>query len=113
MILQQCGGAFLATLTAILITAGPTAMNAQTTLASYSDFAHLPKSGGLPAGWTTWTPRAEISPKFSVDESAGRTGKGALLIDGAGNPAAVGAWRLRVADIHGGSRYRLSAYYRA
>ena len=50
MILQQYGGALLATLTAVLITAGPTAMNAQTKLASYRDFAHLPKSGGLPAG---------------------------------------------------------------
>src|SRR2546421_11695009 len=104
MILQQpsgLSGARLAALSVILISIGTASMSAQTTVAKNRGFAHLSKSGGLPAGWTTWTPRAEISPKFSVDESAGRTGKGALLIDGAGNPPAGGAWRLPVAGIHG------------
>ncbi|MCS6860204.1 MAG: hypothetical protein NZT92_07785, partial [Abditibacteriales bacterium] len=78
----------------------------------FRDFAQLKRVDGAPEGWTTWTPRAEISPRFAVDAAAGRSGRGALKIDGNDNPAAYGAWRHTVAGIVGGRVYRFTAYYR-
>jgi predicted amidohydrolase len=69
-------------------------------------------SGEKPAGWTTWTPRAEISPRFFVDP-AGRDGSGALTIAGDGNAAAVGAWQRTVEGVAPGKSYRFTAWYRA
>lgn len=63
-------------------------------------------------GWTTWSTRAEIAPRFSVDEAAGRSKRGALRIDAGDNPAALGVWRRRIDDIVAGRTYRFTAYYR-
>ncbi len=54
-----------------------------------------------PDGWTTWTPRAEIAPRFFVEPDA-------LAIHGDGNPACHGAWRRRV-EVVGGRCYRFTA----
>jgi predicted amidohydrolase len=82
-------------------------------LAHFRDFAQMKQVNGTPNGWTTWTPRAEIAPCFSVDATAGRNGRGALKIEGNNNPAAFGSWRHRVEEIGGGRVYRFVAYYRA
>lgn len=66
-----------------------------------------------PAGWETWSPRAEITPQLSVDKTGGRDGKEALRIGGGGNPAAFGGWRKRVDGIKPGKTYRLTGWYRA
>lgn len=81
-------------------------------LIHFRDFAQLKQVNGIPEGWTKWTPRAEISPRFAVDATAGRNGRGALKMDGNNNPAAYGAWRHTVAGIVGGRVYRFTAYYR-
>jgi predicted amidohydrolase len=79
----------------------------------FRDFAQMKQADGLPEGWTTRTPRAEIAPRFSVDATAGRAGRGALKIDSHNNPAAFGSWQRRVAGVIGGRAYRFVAYYRA
>ena len=40
---------------------------------------------GMPSGWRTWAPRAEIAPRTYVDTVHYRTGPGALAITGNGN----------------------------
>lgn len=82
-------------------------------LAHFRDFASQRSGNGLPEGWETWSPRPEIAPRFSVDAMGGRTGKGALKMEGRDDPAAFGAWRRRVDGIVGGRVYRFSACYRA
>src|SRR5437660_1744968 len=49
-------------------------------------------------GWATWSPRAEIAPKFAVNATGGRAGGGALSIACA-KPAEFGAWRTVVSGI--------------
>jgi predicted amidohydrolase len=77
-------------------------------VARFSEFA---PSGGAAEGWKTWTPRAEISPRFSVDGATGRSGGGSLALEAGGSPAAVGAWRREV-PVQAGKTYRINAYYR-
>jgi predicted amidohydrolase len=79
---------------------------------SFSGFNQVEQSEGVPAGWKTWSPRAEISPRFSVDPAAGIGGHGALRVDGGGNPGAYGAWQYRIQNITAGRFYRLIAHYR-
>lgn len=75
------------------------------TVAHFSDFGD---------GWTTWSPRAEVAPRFGVDQDAGRSKPGALRIEAAGdNPAALGAWRRQVDHIVAGQTYQFTAYCRA
>ncbi len=81
------------------------------TVADFRDFARVDQADGAPQGWTTWSPRDEIAPSFSVDPAVGRAGRGALRIEGS-NPAAFGAWRRRVENIAGGRAYRFVAHYR-
>jgi predicted amidohydrolase len=81
-------------------------------LAHFHDF-RAPAAGGLPEGWTTWSPRNAIAPRFALDPHGGRSGSGALKIEGSANPAAFGAWRRRVEGVAGGQVYRFTAYYRA
>jgi predicted amidohydrolase len=81
-------------------------------LASFRAFSRLPVADGAPAGWRTWSPRAEIAPRFSVDAAVGRSGGGSLRISGGGNPGAFGAWRARITGVVGGRTYRLSAWCR-
>ena len=72
------------------------------TIAHFADFA--------PADWATWSPRAEIGPRFSLDNEVGRTKNGALRIEAGDNPAALGVWRRQVDSIAGGRTYRFTAY---
>lgn len=81
-------------------------------LAHFRDFAQLKQSNGVPEGWTQWSPRPEIAPRFAVDPAAGRSGRGSLRIEGNNNPAAFGAWRCAVDNIVAGRTYRFTAYYR-
>ncbi len=79
-------------------------------------FAHFSAKGqtnGAPEGWTTWCPRAEIAPRFTVDTGPAHAGHGSLKIDGNGSPAAFGAWRTTVSGIISGRVYRFTAYYKA
>lgn len=90
-----------------------TASPATISIVRFLGFSGIPQSDGRPAGWQTWSPRREISPRFSVDPQAGRGGRGALRIDGGGNPGSYGAWQYRIQDIKGGRYYHLVAYCRA
>jgi len=80
---------------------------------------HVVQSGfsagpdGLPPGWNTWAPRAEIAPRTYVDTVHYHTGPGALAISGNGNAGVHGGWEFAVADIESGAWYRFTAYYRA
>jgi predicted amidohydrolase len=85
---------------------------AETLIAHYDSFSLSKPTEPVPDGWSVWTPRAEISPRFTVDPKAGRQKLGALRIDGNRNPASFGAWRRRVVGIAGGHTYRLAAFYR-
>jgi len=82
-------------------------------IAHFRDFAGQKQVNGAPEGWETWSPRAEIAPRFSIDAKGGRAGRGALKVEGGGNPAAFGAWRRRVEGIVGGRVYRFTACYQA
>ncbi len=82
-------------------------------LAHFSDFARPEQQEGAPQGWTKWASMPSIVPRFAVDPTGGRTGKGTLEIQGNGNSAACGAWRRRVEGIVGGRVYRFHACYRA
>jgi predicted amidohydrolase len=82
-------------------------------LAHFQDFTRLSHPNEASQGWTTWVALEKLAPRFAVDPTGGRTGKGALEIQGAGNPVACGAWRCRVDGIVGGRVYRFHARYRA
>ena len=62
-----------------------------------------------PEGWTTWTAREEISPRFYVDAEGGKLGP-ALVIAGNKNPAAHGSWQKRI-PVTPGSCYRFTTWY--
>lgn len=64
-------------------------------------------------GWSRWSPREEIAPRFSVDPHGGRGGGGALRLEGGGDAASFGAWRRRVEGVAPAHVYRLVAWYRA
>jgi predicted amidohydrolase len=101
------------TLVALMTTlSAPQTAQPPKTLARFTDFHAVGPDGAPPVGWSIWTPRSEISPAFSVDANGGRTGKGALVIRGNGNAAAVGSWRTEVAGVVPGKAYRFTAWYR-
>lgn len=100
------------TLAALMITQPPPQSIQPKTLAHFTDFRAVGPDGAPPAGWSIWTPRQEISPAFSVEPAAGRAGKGALVIRGNGNSAAVGSWRTDVMGVVPGRAYRFTAWYR-
>jgi predicted amidohydrolase len=64
-------------------------------------------------GWTTWSPRAEIAPKFSQDPSGGRNGHPALKIEAGATENTFGKWQKRIEDVTPGKSYTMTAYYRA
>lgn len=66
-----------------------------------------------PNAWTTWAPRKEVVPKSSVAIDAGAGGRPALVLAGGGNPFACGCWRLPLAGVRAGRRYRVEAVFRA
>lgn len=57
-----------------------------------------------PDGWTTWSPRAELAPRFEAEGST-------LAIYGSGQAAYSGAWRRRL-DVSGGRHYHFTASFR-
>src|SRR5258708_11085311 len=63
--------------------------------------------------WTTWSPRAEIAPRFAAESSGGPEGGGALKIEGKGDSVFWGSWRKKVSGISGGRTYRFTAHFRA
>ncbi len=65
-----------------------------------------------PGDWLAWAPRDEIKPRFAVDTSVGRSGRGALKIQSRADRE-FGAWRTKVSGLQGGRTYRFSAWYRA
>jgi predicted amidohydrolase len=71
-----------------------------------------PGPNGLPAGWTTWSPREEIAPRTFVDAVHYRRRPGSLAISGNGNAAEHGGWEYAVAGVEAGAWYRFTAYYR-
>ncbi|MDZ7637102.1 MAG: carbon-nitrogen hydrolase family protein [Bryobacterales bacterium] len=66
-----------------------------------------------PAGWRTWSQRAETMPRVYVDAATNLGEPGALAVSGDGNPAAYGGWERELAGIVPGNWYRLEASYRA
>ena len=52
--------------------------------------------GSAPAGWTTWSARAETAPRCYVDPFHWRGKPGSLAVNGASNTAAHGGWRREV-----------------
>lgn len=82
-------------------------------IAHFHAFTAPKITGGQPEGWSTFTPRDEIAPRFSVDSKGGRTGAGALRIDSGGKVAAFGGWRTQISGLTGNRAYRFSAWYRA
>ena len=71
-----------------------------------------PGPDGKPAGWTTWSARAETAPRCFVDTLRFRSKGGSLAISGASNIAEHGGWERAVPGIEAGSWYRMTAYYR-
>src|SRR2546425_706073 len=55
-----------------------------------------PGPDGNPAGWTTWSARAETAPRCFVDTLRYRSGPGSLAINGASNIAEHGGWERTV-----------------
>jgi predicted amidohydrolase len=63
-------------------------------------------------GWTSWSPRDEIMPKFSIDAKGGRSNTPALTIQSR-DANDFGGWEKRFDNISGGSTYRFTTWYRA
>src|SRR5262249_35317347 len=63
--------------------------------------------------WTSWAPRPEIAPKFTVEAAGGMNGDGSLKIQGISDSAAWGSWRKTVSGIKGSKHYRFTAHFRA
>src|SRR5258708_12255159 len=74
--------------------------------------AFHPGPDGKPAGWTTWSARAETAPRCFVDTLRYRSNPGSLAISGASNIAEHGGWERNVPGIEAGAWYRATAYYR-
>lgn len=72
-----------------------------------------PNAASVTAGtWAPWSPRAELSPRFTIEPRAGRAGGAALRIS-TRDGSDFGAWRTQVEGVTGGRTYRFSAWYRA
>lgn len=93
----------------ILVLVGALSCAAQTAV-HLSGFHSEP--GSLPAGWRTWSQRAEIAPRTFVDASRSHIGKGgSLAISGGSNVAEYGGWEY-AAPVEAKKWYRFVAYYR-
>src|SRR5690349_14999953 len=55
-----------------------------------------PAADGRPAGWTTWSARAENAPRTYVDTVHYRTGPGSLAISGDSRLGGHGGWERAV-----------------
>jgi len=63
-------------------------------------------------GWTASAPRDEIRPHFRIEPHGGRSGRGALVIEGDAREGTTGVWTKTVA-IEGGRAYRFEAWRKA
>jgi predicted amidohydrolase len=81
-------------------------------IAEFRNFPPADTNTGASDGWTPWSPRDEIAPKYSVEAKGGPNGSGALKIE-TGSAAEFGAWRRRVEGLAGGRTYRFGTFYRA
>ena len=62
-------------------------------------------------GWTTGSPRDEITPKFRHDPRGGRDRKGALVTESDARDGLAGWWT-RTVPVQGGRWYRFEAFRR-
>lgn len=62
--------------------------------------------------WSSWSPRKEIEPNWSVEIDAGPGGRSALVIAGNGNRCASGCWRQTLPELRPGRRYRVEALFK-
>ncbi len=67
---------------------------------------------GAPEGWTTASPRAEISPQFSYSPDGGRNGAARFIIQADAREGLQGCWT-KSFPVQGGKFYRASAFHRA
>ena len=74
--------------------------------------AFIAGSNGSPAGWTTWSARAETVPRTFVDQSQYRSHAGSLAISGNSSGRRTAA-EYRVPGVEPGKWYRFTAYYRS
>jgi predicted amidohydrolase len=81
--------------------------------ASVRESAFAPGEDGIPRGWSTWAPRAEIAPKTFVDQARSLGEAGALAISGGGNAASTGGWERAPVPVEPGKWYRFSSAYTA
>ncbi|MBI5385160.1 MAG: carbon-nitrogen hydrolase family protein [Verrucomicrobia bacterium] len=88
------------------------AMAAAPVVTRFNNFTAAEITNAAPGNWLAWAPREEIRPRFSVDKSGGRTGRGALAIKTAA-PSEFGAWRSTISGLTGGRTYCFTAWYRA
>jgi predicted amidohydrolase len=72
-----------------------------------------PTEGGLPPGWKTWAPRAEVMPRTFIDTVHFRTGPGSLAVSGNSNPAELGGWEYLIEGVRPGAWYHFEAWYKA
>ena len=70
------------------------------------------KDGKIAPGWSSWSPRQDLSPKCAVDTATFRSAPNSLSISGNGNPSEYGGWAYTASGIKPGTYYRLSAHYR-
>ena len=65
-----------------------------------------------PNNWSAWSARADAAPRFTVDPYGGPADRPALVVAGTGSPYACGAWRLPLAGLRPGRRYRVEAVFK-
>jgi predicted amidohydrolase len=66
----------------------------------------------VPDGWTTVSPREEISPAFAYERTSGTDGKGSFVISAPVREGLDGCWT-KTFPVSGGRHYRFQAFYQA
>src|SRR5436190_8343551 len=66
---------------------------------------------GAPEGWSTGTPRDEISPQFKFEADGGVDGKGCFLI-GSDAREGLDGWWTKTFPVTGAKYYRCAALYK-
>ena len=64
------------------------------------------------SSWSTWSPREEVQPDWSVENEGGPGGRSALVVSGNGNPRVCGCWREVLPQLQPGRRYRVEVLFR-
>ena len=86
----------------------PSGAETRPVAAHFKNFAQMKLVNGIPEGWSTWSPRPGIAPRFTVAAS-GRESSG-LSIE-AEKSEDFGTWRTVVPGIRAGRNYRFTAGY--